>query len=349
MKEFKINKYLSLKLEDDITNIYINGIEFLQCMYLLLSKKFDEIEDLSEIKSVDEMSDYLDRSMEAGNYSIPSEVEFWGHCSNLQVWYENNYDTRLIHSNLAFPLLKKLSDLGDPIALKVFKEEIAKRLESGHRPVIEYLIEEDYIDYINREEFLFFLLNSIDAEIIIKIEGCLNNQFYITYNFEDYPPPNNILIEKRNVTGINLTSDKIPYQIEDIFKLLSKLKKLTCLSIDNCNLTRIPSAIYKLKNLEHLTFRNNQIDEIPESLGKLINLEILYMQSNKISIIPDSLGNLSNLEELDVRNNKICTIPESIGDLNHLHYIYLEKNPLVQLEKIKLMLYKKKGLRILDI
>lgn len=68
---------------------------------------------------------------------ITPEEEFWGHCSNLQAWVENNYDTRLLHSNIAFPLLKKLTEAGDPNTNKVFKEEIARRFESGFMPVIE--------------------------------------------------------------------------------------------------------------------------------------------------------------------------------------------------------------------
>lgn len=34
-------------------------------------------------------------------------------------------------STASFPLLKKLTEAGDPFARKVFKEEIAQRLESG--------------------------------------------------------------------------------------------------------------------------------------------------------------------------------------------------------------------------
>lgn len=72
--------------------------------------------------------------------------------TKLQAWYEQDYDTRLLHSNLAFPLLKKLTYCGDPFAKKVFKEEIAKRLESGFLPVVLYLIKEGYLSYLNAEE-----------------------------------------------------------------------------------------------------------------------------------------------------------------------------------------------------
>ena len=44
----------------------------------------------------------------------------------MQVWAEHNYYTRLLHRDITFPLLKKLTEGGDPLARKVFKEEIAK-------------------------------------------------------------------------------------------------------------------------------------------------------------------------------------------------------------------------------
>ena len=235
MNKFRISKFLSLKLEDEMTNIYINDKKFIQCKYLLLRRRFDEIEDLSEIKSVDEMSDFLNRSLEVGDYRIPPKMEFWGHCSNLQVWYESNYDTRLIHSNLAFPLLKELSNVGDQIALKVFKEEIARRLESGYEPVIEYLSQASYLDYLNREDVLYFLLESNDAEMISNIENNLNIKFKVTYNYNDLPTPNEIIIENRRITGINIASNKIACQIEDIFEFLFELEQLSCLMINNCN------------------------------------------------------------------------------------------------------------------
>lgn len=115
----------------------------------------DEISSFDEIESIDEDEANLDHSQEPfGNRirAIPPEIEFWGHCSNMQVWSENDYDTRLIHRNLDFPLLKRLTELGDPIAKKVFKEEVAKRWVSGHPSVVEYLKREGYLGYLTQEE-----------------------------------------------------------------------------------------------------------------------------------------------------------------------------------------------------
>lgn len=108
MKEFKVNDYLSLLLINDETVIYVNNERFQQCKYLLLDIPVDKISSLDEIESVDEAAEKLDDSLEPieGRVDkIPPEVEFWGHCSNLQVWYEHDYDTRLLHRNLNYSIL----------------------------------------------------------------------------------------------------------------------------------------------------------------------------------------------------------------------------------------------------
>lgn len=106
-KEFKVNEYITLKLEDDTTIIYVNNERFNQCKYLLLEIPVKEIDSFDEIESVDEAAEKLNHQLETTSdtpqeFNIAPEVEFWGHCSNLQVWKENNYNTRLLHSNLAF-------------------------------------------------------------------------------------------------------------------------------------------------------------------------------------------------------------------------------------------------------
>jgi hypothetical protein len=158
--EFIVNKYLKVRLESGKTNIYVGGRIFKQCKFLLLEIPVAQITDYNEIESIDEAAERLDRSLEMGRprkYHISPDVEFWGHCSNLQVWYENNYNTRILHSNLAFPLLKALEKAGDPLARKVFKEEIALRFISGYPSVVQYLLNENYLKYLNKEELTSLL------------------------------------------------------------------------------------------------------------------------------------------------------------------------------------------------
>ncbi|MFX1480527.1 MAG: ADP-ribosylation factor-like protein [Promethearchaeota archaeon] len=178
--EFIINKYLKLKLEYDNTNIYVGGRLFRQCKYLLLDITVNGERDYGEIESIDEAAEKLDSSMERGRlrkYYISPDIEFWGHCSNLQVWYEHEYDTRILHRNLAFPLLKALVEVGDPVAEKVFKEEIALRLVSGYPSVVYYLINQGYLKYFNKDE-IDSLLN--DRDFLKNLPNWFND-------FEDIP------------------------------------------------------------------------------------------------------------------------------------------------------------------
>ena len=158
MKEFEISDLLKLKLEDNKTIIYINDVRIIQCKYLLLNElsldsEAKEID--SEKLSIDSQSKNLNHSLELiDEYEndIPPEVEFWAHSSNIQAWYEHGYDTQLLHSNLAFPLLRKLTHAGDQIARQVFKKEIVKRFRDGNLNVMVFLILEGYLDELSIEE-----------------------------------------------------------------------------------------------------------------------------------------------------------------------------------------------------
>lgn len=177
-QEFTINDYLILRFEQERTNIYVDGELFRQCTFLLLDIPKANVSDYDEIKSMDEAAVKLSRHHERNKSIIPAETEFWGHCSNLQAWAEHDYDTRLLHRSLAFPLLKKLVRAGDPKARKVFKEEIARRLESGNNMVIAFLIQEDYLSFFKGEEKEFIL-----HDILQKGEMDLIRKLIATYTF----------------------------------------------------------------------------------------------------------------------------------------------------------------------
>lgn len=203
MKKFKINKYITLKLEEEIidekedireirTNIYVNGERFRQCSFLLIEIPIEEITSLKEIRSIDETEEVLDTSLEENNdnpfeYKIPPETEFWGHCSNIQVWVENNYNTRLLHRYLAFPLLKKLTEVGDLIAKRVFQEEIAKRFASCYLPVIHYLLFNDYLNFLSHEQLdvIFKELKSRNKLLFLYLKPVLMIKGYIKHNLTD--------------------------------------------------------------------------------------------------------------------------------------------------------------------
>ena len=75
---------------------------------------------------------------------------------------EHNYDTRLIHSNLAFQLLRELTFAADPKAKAIFEEEIAIRFESGYYSVVAYLLEQGYLLYIDKDRLRTLLENNLE-------------------------------------------------------------------------------------------------------------------------------------------------------------------------------------------
>ena len=173
-KEFEINEYFSLRLYDgEEPTIYVSGVPFMQCAFLLLNIEVNKVSEFDEIDSIDEAAEKLDASMEnfvdAIKYKIPPEVAFWGHCSNLQVWYEYGYDTRLLHSNLAFPLLKKLSEAGDPLAKKIFQKEIIKRYENGTKSTREFLDLEGFLFELPIDIRLHLTLESDDFDAFVDL------------------------------------------------------------------------------------------------------------------------------------------------------------------------------------
>ena len=334
MKEFNVNDYLSLKLENGLTVIYVKGKRFDQCKFLLLEIPIKEITPLADIESIDEAVEELDSSLEGseGNYvKIPPEIEFWGHCSNLQAWYEYNYDTRLLHSNLSFPLLKKLVEVGDPLANKVFKEEIAKRFHSGYIPSIYYLIQENYLDYLDDDEInLIFLENNPKLKQQLKnIDKKLRNMpFYILLRFIDRGDKKaKEIIKNTEIYEINLSKSELTVLPEAIGNFTS----LQTLNLKFNKLTKLPEAIGNLASLQELDLSENKLTKLPEAIGKLTSLQSLNLYNNQLSAFPEVIGNLSSLQSLNLSGNILRKLPETIGILTSLHKLDFGLNQLIEL------------------
>ena len=293
MKEFKVNKYITLKLEGGKTNIYIKNELFNQCKFLLLDILVEKISSFDDIESIDEAAKRLDKTLEQDKTRIPPDTEFWGHCSNLQIWAENDYYTRLLHSNLSFPLLKRLAEIGDPLAKKVFKEEIAKRLSvldvisndvesSNYQPMVDLFYHEGYLEYLNDNELEIALRNT--KEIDLGRCGPISFPKFTSENMN---------LKKLD---LGLCKIKIPKEI-------SNLKNLEILRLPRNNLVKIPKEIGSLKKLKSMEIYGNKITQIPESIGELSSLEYLNISCNKITKLPHSIGKLKNLKDLYLFDN----------------------------------------------
>ena len=184
-----------MKLENKETIINVAGKRLYQCKVLLLNIPRDKRETFNEIDSIDEAAEKLDQLLERDyndftKLATPEGV-FWGHCSNIQAWAENDYDFRLLHRNLAFPLLKKLTEVGDPLAKKVFKDEVARRFENGNTNVRLFLLSGKYLKSFELEEKNSFL-ESMNLEEFSKSNLKLSLELLDNLIANNFP----------NITGI---------------------------------------------------------------------------------------------------------------------------------------------------
>jgi hypothetical protein len=335
VKEFKINQYLKLRLEGGRTNIYVNNRLFRQCVYLLLNIQIDKIEDYDEIESIDEAVVKLDRSMERDHQKIAPTTEFWGHCSNIQAWADNEYDTRILHRNLAFPLLKALVDVGDPIANRKFKEEIAIRYATGHPTVIRFLTQNGYLHYLTEDEFESMLIDidfpSID-EYSTKIIPFLSN-----------------IGETDSIKQIKQITTKFLNRFRFKYKYLILLKATE----------KIPDVIrQKFVEIIYSKYKNNRSFPLLKFLNKAqinfatLDFKMISYNNRLIGIILDSKANLKNkmiekiedikgleensetIEELDLGHNRITEI-KGLENLKSLKKLNLRDNYIERIDGLE--------------
>ncbi len=297
--EFKINDLLTLKLKNDKTVIYVKGREFGHCKYLLLSISKENFEKFDEIDSIDEAIDVLNKSLglaEKPKVEITPEEEFWGHCSNLQAWFENDYKTAILHSNLSFPLLRALSRAGDKIAMRVFKEEVAIRMASKSDTVIIYLIAENYLKALN------------DEELQVALDSIRN-------------------AESLGITLLDLSTMRLKTFPESI----GNFQSLESLDLHTNSISNLPTSIGNLKKLRSLNLRENKLKTLPASIGNLISIRNLDLSHNQLVNLPDSFRNLKNLQHLYLKGNDLTSLPESMGSLSEIRTIDVSRNPITEL------------------
>jgi len=323
-------------------------------MYLLLNIPVNRIEEYDEIESIDEAAVKLDRSMERNHHKVPPETEFWGHCSNIQAWADNHYDTRILHRNLAFPLLKALVDAGDPIAKGKFKEEIALRYATGHPTVIRFLTQNGYLHYLTEDEFESMLIdidfpsideysrkilplldNVKDPEALQQIKQYTTNfvnRFRFKYKYlillkaiEKLPDTIRqefieIIYNKyKNVRSFPilkfLSKAQINYNDLDL-KIISYDDRLIGILLDSkVNLKN--KMIENIEDIKGLEEHSEDIIELDLSFNRITNLK--------------GIEKLKNLKKLSLKNNYIERI-EWLEGLINLEFLDLSGN--LNIEKI---------------
>ncbi|TFG12358.1 MAG: DNRLRE domain-containing protein [Promethearchaeota archaeon] len=319
--EKEINHYITLKLEYGRTFIYVNGKRFVQCIRLVLNIQKNEIPLYDEIESIDEAAEvyqnhiYQNRIVRGlmaapvpdQSHNITPEQEFWGHCSNLQAWVENNYDTRILMSNISFPLLRELSKAGDPVARRVYKEEIALRLESGYRSVVQYILAQGYLGEFSSDEFETMLDStdliqklSSDLKVLSSLLNSCIRKFptlieKIIIQVLNLPSSENILLSmiRRDISYSQLPGFIKDYSMLRISQFLINMKNILESylkkvdenkqeSILNC-VKAINEQLSKYEKIYHLSKKRSYLDRSPIFQKPIIkNLPLEQFETDKV-------------------------------------------------------------------
>ncbi|MCK4382291.1 MAG: hypothetical protein KAW66_03270, partial [Candidatus Lokiarchaeota archaeon] len=215
------------------------------------------------------------------------EQEFWGHCSNIQAWFEHGYDTRILMSNISFPLLRELTKAGDPQAKKVYKEEIALRLESGYPSVVQYLLTQGYIQAFSPEEFKT-ILEATDLIKNISSNPRILSQFLIS------------------------CVSKFPTLLEDILLQILKLpdcKNIIYLSINtDPRMSFLQQMTYRRLDIQYLyplkTALESLFLRVDEKTGEHI-IDYIQIINTKLEEQSKRIPNVSDSRYLETLMNKL--------------------------------------------
>ena len=360
-REFRVNEYITLKLENGKTHIYINGIKFKQCKYLLLNIPLNSTEPLEEIDSIDKAALKLDRSLEGNGekkIKIAPKTEFWGHCSNLQVWSEQNYDTRLLHSNLAFPLLKKLADVGDLLAVKKFKEEVARRISKGGPYIIEFVLEENYLDLFTKEELtvlfkdidfanlpsqkykaIFPLLKKVSELGMINVDQIFRKEIKRGFESREKSLIRYLIQEgflkylQNGDKEIILSNLRENNALQSILGRRDDDNNLIELDLSKWGLKSFPNILTNFSSLKRLNLECNNLTNLPESIFRLKALKSLDLKRNHLKNLPETIEKLKCLKILHLEHNNLKELPKAIGTLQSLKELHIGYNEISQIPK----------------
>jgi len=135
------------------THIFVDGQKFQQCMYVILNEIPKEISG----ESIDEIIKNTPIENKIGESSdvLKPEEAFFGHCSNIQAWVDHDYNPNCLDSRISFPLLKKLSEVGDEKAKRIFESEIDSRLFGDFINATIVILEIEFESrFFNKRQFL---------------------------------------------------------------------------------------------------------------------------------------------------------------------------------------------------
>ncbi|XP_078264312.1 volume-regulated anion channel subunit LRRC8D-like [Rhinoraja longicauda] len=225
--------------------------------------------------------------------------------------------------------------------------------------LLKNLRELHLVGNLNSENNKMIALESLRELKHLKILHLKSNLTKIPSNVTDVAPHLTALLVHNDGTKLLVLNS------------LKKMINLTELELHNCELDRIPHAIFSLSNLQELDLKSNNIRTIeevisfqhlkrltclklwhnkiitiPSSISLVKNLEMLYLSHNKLESLPTALFTLQKLRILDIGHNSINVIPAEISSLQNLQHFAMTGNRVEMLPK---QLYKCTRLKVLNL
>ncbi|XP_062920747.1 volume-regulated anion channel subunit LRRC8D-like [Mobula hypostoma] len=225
--------------------------------------------------------------------------------------------------------------------------------------LLKNLRELHLVGNLNSENNKMIALESLRELKHLKILHLKSNLTKVPSNITDVAPHLTALLVHNDGTKLLVLNS------------LKKMINLTELELQNCELERIPHAIFSLSNLQELDLKSNNIRTIeevisfqhlkrltclklwhnkiitiPSSISLVKNLELLYLSHNKLESLPAALFTLQKLRMLDISHNSITIIPAEIASLQNLQQFAMTGNRVEFLPK---QLFKCTKLRALNV
>lgn len=166
--DYKINDYISLRLKNNFVCIYVGKKEILKYTRIFFQKVFRANEIFKDFNVRDQAINEKISNLKVCVYDqnkfknrTPSQLFgiFLNECKIIKEWINNDYYSEFLRINDSFQLLRALYEKGEPKAKRIFKERIVENFLRGEKNVIEFLVRDKYLSYLEKDEFDFLISN----------------------------------------------------------------------------------------------------------------------------------------------------------------------------------------------
>jgi Leucine-rich repeat (LRR) protein len=236
-------------------------------------------------------------------------------CIDLDQWYKTDYKSSLLPPPLAYQLLKELVEVNDPLALRVFEQEVIGGLNEGDQETKTFLEEWGYRNLLGRQNFWQEL--KIDTTILQDLEKLTKKKLNILesiYSRDQFKPFAGFVIKNDKISALLLED----CNLEEFPEKITNLIGLEYLSLENNQIEQLPGSITNLKKLKEFRISNNRFHEFPNILFKVSSLEKLWMVGNNLNEISNEIIVMKSLTHFSFGGNEVIAFPEALCHMKHI-------------------------------